>query len=433
MTGISKEPLGLLLAAVLCAAGVWLFAQRVLVNYQIADAAAHDHPRGNFSDLYPRWLGARELLLHGHDPYSPAVTRQIQQGYYGRVLDPARPGDPKDQQGFAYPAYVVFCLAPTIRLPFDTVRRGFFWFLLALTIATVPLWLRVLRWQVPLWVQAFVAILTVGSLPVLLGLRLQQITLLVVALLAVAMALLVSNRPTAAGAVLALATIKPQLVWLLLLWLTIWTLADLRRRYRWAASFLLTMAVLFAASEWVLPHWIPRFLQAVREYRTYTDAVSVLDKLVPAPWGWLLRILAGATAVHVCWKSRRCAEETLTFAATAALVLAVTAIIIPSYALYNQVMLLPALLMLIRERRQTWHRNRVSRALLSVVAILLLWPWLASFVLAGLSFVLPLELVEQGWMIPGWTLLTLPVGVAALMLVGSYQRGFAATRDAGSS
>jgi len=432
MTGISKTPLALLLAAALCAAGVWLFAQRVLVNYQIADAAAHDHPRGNFSDLYPRWLGARELLLHGHDPYSPAVTRQIQQGYYGRALDPARPGDPKDQQGFAYPAYVVFCLAPTIRLPFDTVRRGFFWFLLALTIATVPLWLRVLRWQVPLWVQAFVAILTVGSLPVLLGLRLQQITLLVVALLAVAMAALVSNRPTAAGVVLALATIKPQLVWLLLLWLTIWTLADLRRRYRWAASFLLTMAVLFAASEWVLPHWIPRFLQAVREYRTYTDAVSVLDKLVPAPWGWLLRILAGATAVHVCWKSRKCAEETLTFAATAALVLAVTVIIIPSYALYNQVMLLPALLMLIRERRQTWHRNRVSRALLSVVAILLFWPWLASFVLAGLSFVLPLELVEQGWMIPGWTLLTLPVGVAALMLVGSYQRAVAAP-DPGTS
>jgi hypothetical protein len=431
--GISHKPIWLVLAALLGAAGVWLYAQRVLVSYQIADAAAHDRPRGNLSDLYPRWLGARELLLHGRDPYSSAVTREIQQGYYGRALDPARPGDPKDQQGFAYPPYVVFCLAPTIHLPFEVVRKGFFWVLLAFTTATVPLWLRVLRWQVPVWAQASIVILTIGSLPVMQGLKLQQMTLFVVALLALAIALLASKCPIAAGIVLAVATIKPQLVGLLLLWLMIWTVADWRRRYRWAASFLLTLAVLFAASEWYLPHWIPRFLQAVHEYRNYTDAVSVLDKLVPAPWGWLPRILAAAATVHLCWKNRRFAEVTPAFSATAALVLAVTVIVIPSYALYNQVMLLPALLLLVRERHRIWSRNLMNRMLVSVVAILLIWPWLASIVLAGLSFVLPLELVERAWAVPGWTVLSLPVGVAALMLVGSYQRPFAAAPEPGAS
>ncbi|MBZ5654731.1 MAG: DUF2029 domain-containing protein [Acidobacteriia bacterium] len=423
--GIAHKPFWLVLAALLGAAGVWLYAQRVLVSYQIADAARHDRPRGNLSDLYPRWLGARELLLHGRDPYGPAVTREIQQGYYGRALDPTRPGDPTDQQGFTYPPYVAFYLAPTIHLPFEIVRRGFFWVLLGLTVATVPLWLRVLSWQLPLWAQLTIVILTIGSLPVMQGLKLQQMTLFVVALLAIAIAFLVSDRPIAAGIVLALATIKPQLVWFLLLWLIMWTLADWRRRYRWAASFLLTMAVLFTASEWVLPHWIPRFLQAVREYRHYTDAVSVLDKLVPAPWGWLPRILAGAAAVHVGWKNRWCAEEGPTFAATASLVLAVTVIIIPSYALYNQVMLLPALLILVRARHQIWIRNRLSRVVESVVAILLLWPWLASLVLAGLSFFLPLELVERAWAVPGWTVLSLPVGVAALAVVAGYQKSFA--------
>jgi Glycosyltransferase family 87 len=431
--GISHTPIWLVLAALLGAAGVWLYAQRVLVSYQIADAAAHHRPRGNLSDLYPRWLGARELLLHGRDPYSPAVTREIQQGYYGRALDPARSGDPKDQQGFAYPAYVVFCLAPTIHVPFEVVRKGFFWVLLAFTIATVPLWLRVLRWQVPLWAQASIVILIIGSLPVMQGLKLQQMTLFVVALLALAIALLVSKCPIAAGIVLAVATIKPQLVGLLLLWLMTWTLADWRRRYRWAASFLLTLAVLFAASEWYLPQWIPRFLQAVREYRNYTDAVSVLDKLVPAPWGWLPRIVAAAATVHLCWKNRRFTEAAPAFSATAALVLAVTVIVIPSYALYNQVMLLPALLLLVRERHRIWSRNLLSSVLLSVVAVLLVWPWLASIVLAALSFVLPLELVERAWAVPGWTVLSLPVGVAALMLVGSYQRPFATAPEPGTS
>ena len=421
------EPFWLVLAAMLCAAGVWLYAQRVLVQHQIVDALAHDKPRGNLSDLYPRWLGARELLLHGRDPYSPAVTREIQTGYYGRPLDSARPADPKDQQGFAYPVYVVFYLAPTVGLPFAAVQRGFFWVLLGLTVATVPLWLRVLRWPLPPWTQVSVVALTVGSLAVMQGLKLQQMTLFVVALVAIAMALLVADCAIAAGILLAIATIKPQLVGLLLLWLAIWTVGDWRRRYRWAASFLLTIGVLAAASECYLPHWISRFLQAVREYRSYTDAVSVLDKLVPAPWGMLLRILASAATLHVSWKNRRFAEETHAFAATASLVLAVTVIVIPTYALYNQVMLLPAVLLLARERQAIWDRSFAARGLLILVAVLLFWPWLASAVLAGLSFLLPPEVVQRAWAVPGWTALSLPVGVAALMLAHGYQRAFAAS------
>ncbi|HXA03725.1 MAG TPA: glycosyltransferase family 87 protein [Bryobacteraceae bacterium] len=409
------------LLAILCAAGMWTYVNRVMISHQISEAAAHGRPRGNLSDLYPHWIGARELLLHGRDPYSPEVTREIQQGYYGRPLDPVRPGDPRDQQGFAYPVYVAFYLAPTIQLPFEVVRRGFFWVLLGLTLATIPLWLRVLHWSVPVWAQVSLMVLTVGSLTVVQGLKLQQMTLLVVALLAVAMALFASDWPIAAGMVVALTTIKPQLVWLFLLCLMIWTLADWRRRYRWAASFLLTMAILSGASAWYLPHWIFRFVEAMRRYLNYTDAVSILDLTVPAPWGWMSRVFVVAATLHIAWKNRRFAEDTPAFAATVSLALAVTVIVIPSYALYNQAMLLPALLMLLRDRQTIWNRNRVSRVLLSLAVILLLWPWLASLALACLSFVLPLELVERAWMVPGWTVLQIPLVVAALMLIHYYQ------------
>jgi hypothetical protein len=392
-----------------------------MISHQISDAAAQGRPRGNLSDLYPHWIGARELLLHGRDPYSPEVTREIQQGYYGRPLDPARPGDPRDLQGFAYPVYVAFYLAPTIHLPFELVQKGFFWVLLGLTLATIPLWLRVLRWSVPLWAQVSLMVFTVGSLTVVQGLKLQQMTLLVVALLAVAMALLASDCPIAAGIALALTTIKPQLVWLLLLCLMIWTVADWRRRYRWAASFLLTMAILCIASEWYLPHWIARFVEAMGRYLNYTDAVSILDLTVPPPWGWMSRVFIVAATAHIAWKNRRLAEDTPAFAATVSLALAVTVIVIPSYALYNQVMLLPALLVLLRDWQTIWNRNRMSRVLLSLTTILLAWPWLASIVLACLSFVLPLERVERAWMVPGWTVLQIPLGVTALMLIHYYQ------------
>ena len=421
-----------LLLAMVCAAGVWLYANRVLIPYEVSDAAAHGQPRGNLSDLYLHWVGARELFLNGRDPYGPDVTREIQQGHYGRPLDPGRPEDPRDQH-FAYPVYDLFCIAPAIHLPFEIVRKGFRWILVWLTVATIPLWLRVLRWSAPLWAQTSMIVFTLGSLPVMQGLKLDQMTLFVAVLVAIGLACLASDRPIAGGIALALGTIKPQLVWLLLVWLTIWTLADWRRRYRGAASFLFAMAILCAASEWYLPHWIPRFLEAVREYPTYTDAVSTLDKLVPAPWAWIARVLAVAATVHIGWKNRRFAEDTPAFAATAALALAVTVIVIPTYALYNQVMLLPALLMLVRDRQQFWNRNRMSRVLLSLSAVLLLWQWLASIVLAGLSFVMPLRTVEIAWAVPLWTVPFLSVGVAGLVLMGSYQRTFIAPAGLGSS
>jgi len=193
------------------------------------------------------------------------------------------PGDRNYQQGFYYPVYVAFYLAPTLHLPFAIVRKGFFWVLLAhrchySAVAACT------AWSVPLWGQ--VAWSYSPRQPARMqGLKLQQITLFVVPLLAVAMALLVSDRPVAAGVLLALATIKPQLVLLLCL-LTIWTVADWRRRYRWAASFLVSMAILWATSEWYLPHWVPasgrRFANTTATRRDVGDGRTGRLSLEPA-------------------------------------------------------------------------------------------------------------------------------------------------------
>jgi hypothetical protein len=53
---------------------MWGYAEFVVLPQQQKEAIATGRPRGNLSDLYPRWLGARELLLHGRDPYSAEVN-----------------------------------------------------------------------------------------------------------------------------------------------------------------------------------------------------------------------------------------------------------------------------------------------------------------------------------------------------------------------
>jgi hypothetical protein len=435
--------------ALVCAAGVWLFLQRVMIPYQIADAAATGRPRGNLSDLYPRWVGARELLLHGRDPYSAEVTREIQVGYYGRALDHSRKNDPRDEQGFAYPVYVVFALAPTLQLTFALVQRWFSLLLILISAASALLWVQSLGWRSSLhssWhsssrsslrssflTRIAVVILALGNLAAMQGLKLEQMSLLVAGLIAIAILCLAHDHQVAAGVTLALASMKPQLVVLLLVWLAIWTLGDLRRRCRWLVSFLVVMTIQIAAAEWYLPHWIPRFWQAARAYRDYTGAISVLEEWIGPLLGRALETLAFVLLIRLCWKERSAAATTRTFARMASLVLAFTVLLIPADSVYNQVLLIPALLVLFEARWGLWQKGAASRLLLLTVVGLVAWPWITTIALAVLSFVLPQERVEEYWAVPFWTSILIPVGVAALMLVNASQGSFGEPAEGSTS
>jgi hypothetical protein len=408
---------------------MWLYLQRVVIPHQVTEAAIHGRPRGNLSDLYPRWLGARELLLRGRDPYSAEVTREIQAGYYGRPLDAARAEDPRDQQRFAYPVYVAFLLAPTVGLPFDIVQRSFYWILMAITILSVLLWLRVLRWSTPWWTQVSLSLLTIGSPAVMQGLKLRQLSLLVAAVILAAILLLLADRLSAAGFFLALATIKPQVVWLLLLWLAVWTVADWKRRYRLLLSFLISMTVLVASSEILLPHWIPRFFQAVQEYRRYTGATSVLSTMVSPIVGVSAAILSLVPTALICWKERKQPADSEAFVRVLCLALAVTVLVAPTAAPYNQILLLPSILLLARECRTIGRRSGSGTFLVAIAAALAVWPWITSILIAALSFVMRPEGVQRFWTVPFWTVWLNPVAVAALMLIVAYRGSVAPTQE----
>lgn len=226
----------------------------------------------------------------------------------------------------------------------------------------------------------------------------------------------------AVGIVLALASMKPQLVVLLLVWLGIWMLGDARKRYRWAVSFLVAMAIQVAAAEWFLPHWIPRFWQAVMDYRNYTGAISVLEEWTGTLLGRTLEVVALCLLIGLCWKERRQTATSSAFARTTSAVLAFTLLLIPADSVYNQVLLIPALLVLCEDCEALWRGSMTSRLLLLTVIGLVAWPWITSVVLAALSFGLPQARVEGYWTVPFWTVLLIPMGVSALMLINARQR-----------
>ena len=400
---------------------MWFYVQWVLVPYQKADAAAHGRPRGNLSDLYPRWLGTRELLLHHRDPYSSEVTREIQSGYYGRPLDPRRMDDPrfnepKDQQGFAYPLHVIFLLAPTIGLPFPVVQAGFRWLLVILTLASVLLWLRVLRWRPSAATTAIIILLTLGSYAVVQGIKLQQLTLVVSALLAGCAAALVAGHFSLAGFLLALATIKPQLALPLAGWLTLWAVSDWRRRQSFIWSFALSMAIFLAASEYILPGWMREFRDAVAAYRQYTGGAGSLLDVLTTPWlGKILAAVAVLAVVVMGWKVRRASHDSAAFSSILALVLAVTLVIVPSFAPYNQVLLLPAVFLITISWKDLWSRGSLTRVACGLGLLVVGWPWLASCGLMLASrFVSPSSL-QKAWTVPLYTSLGIPLVVLGLL------------------
>lgn len=400
---------------------MWFYVQRVLVPYQNADAAAHARPRGNLSDLYPRWLGTRELLLHHRDPYSPEVTREIQSGYYGRPLDPQRMDDPRfdeprDQQGFAYPLHVIFLLAPTISLPFPVVQTGFRWLLVILTLASVLLWLRVVRWRPTAATSAILILLTLGSYAVVQGIKLQQLSLVVGALLAGCGAALVAGNFSLAGFLLALATIKPQLAVPIAGWLLLWAVSDWRRRQAFVWSFALTTAIFLAASEYVLPGWIGRFRDAVAAYRQYTGgAGSLLEVLATPVLGKILNGAAVLAVVLAGWRVRHASQDSQAFGTMLALVLALTLVIVPSFAPYNQVLLLPAVFLIAISWRELWGRGGFSRLACGVGLLVVAWPWMASCGLMLASRFLPPSSIQKAWALPLYTSLGIPLVVLGLL------------------
>jgi hypothetical protein len=412
-----------LLIAVLAAASMWFYVDGILVAYQRADAAAHDRPRGNLSDLYPRWLGARELLLHRRNPYSDDVSKEIQKGYYGRELDSNRPNDPKDQQGFAYPVYVVFLLAPVIGLPFSELQVAFYWLLAIVTAASVVLWLRVLRWRLPLTGVAAGIVLTLGSFPAVQGLKLQQLSLLVAALLAGSAACVVGGQ-LIVGVLLALATIKPQLALPLGAWLLVWALSDWRARRRFVFGFASAMVLLLAASEIVLPGWWRMFLAAIRQYHGYTQNQSVLDEMFP--WAFSGKILAAA-AVIICavwlWNARREAASGARFGRAIALVMALTTLVVPMFSPYNQVLLLPPVLILVRDRSLFTSSGLGIRIGYFAGVFAFAWQWIASLgLIAGYLF------ISHPWALAHWKLqflatFILPILVFGLMLLDVSEHG----------
>jgi Glycosyltransferase family 87 len=363
------------LALSLCVSGItWLYVHRILGPW----ADSMDKQKSGITqlgDIYPRWLGTRELLLRGRNPYGPEVSREIQIAFYGHAVAPDNlaPGHKVvDEQRFVYPLYIVLLMAPTVFTDFAEVHRWAPFALALLTGINVFLCLGILHWRPPWSGAAAIVLFTISSPQIAQGLRHQQLALLVGFLFTAAAWCLHKNHLASAGALLAVSTIKPQMALLPLCWFAVWSLGRWSERWRLPAGFFAMLAALIGASELLLPGWLGYFFAGITAYRRYFPTSSLLRVALGDTLGDIMGGLIVLALFVFAWRNRREPETSSQFTTVLAAFFMGTILAFPLFTPFNQVLLiLPAMLVL----RHWQALPSFSRLVFIIVAS---WPWIIS-------------------------------------------------------
>ncbi|MFQ6099690.1 MAG: glycosyltransferase 87 family protein [Anaerolineae bacterium] len=346
-------------------------------------------------DFHPRWVGLRAMLRDGADPYSEEVTLAIQRQMLGR---PARPDE--DQEAFAYPLHVMVLIGPLTLLPLPVAQALWFSLLetgLLLFIFFAP---RAVGWRPTPRLLALTALFTLGLYSTVWALILGQTSIVVAALIALAWWGLRVGRWGLAGACLALATIKPQMTFLLVPGLLAW--AVYRRQLRLLVVFSVILGGLVLLPVPWLPTWPLAWLAAAGRYASYTAFDPPLVLLTCSTWlaGLVAALLLGWT-VYRWWRAERRRDA---FNWGLSMLLVVSGLIAPRTSHVNQLVLLLPLFFLFK---------RLSKG--GIVAVveagLLAGPWLLDWGLAPLLGSLQHRVWQNQFISP-----ILPVGLALALV-----------------
>jgi hypothetical protein len=325
------------------------------------------------NDFYSRWAGARAWWVQGLLPYSDQVSTQIEIGIYGRRALPN-----EDPGPFAYPFYTVFLLAPLAFLPYAWAEAAWLSLLEFALIGGIIGTIQLVRWRVSpvllsvtlIWIILFYH----SARAILLG----QFAVIIFALAVGALLALQTRRDLLAGFLLALATIKPQMVFLFVPLALLWAIAA--RRWRMVWGFFGAMAVLCGASWIAAPGWLGDFLTQMTRYPSYTaigSPVWVITRYffpaLGAP-GELLLSLALFAWTIVTWRQLWYARSWPMFLWAVSFTLIVTNLIALRTATTNYVVLFIPLIHLLAVVQTRWPRGG-TWVVVGIEAVLLVGLW----------------------------------------------------------
>jgi hypothetical protein len=145
----------------------------------------------------------------------------------------------------------------------------------------------------------------------------------------------------------------------------------------------MTVLIVFTlATEVLLPQWPFEFLAGIPQYLRYTQATTSIHELFGPVGGTIALLFLAALIALAAWRAKSEPVDSDDFRLAISLFLVFTCIAIPSMAPHNQVLLVPAYLLLVKEQKHIWAGGRIARSLWSAAWLVLIWPWVAGTLLA---------------------------------------------------
>ncbi len=367
------------------------------------------YPGGN--DFLSRWVGTRLFLTKGLSPYGEQATRQIHEMAYGRD---ARPGE--DQMLFAYPMYSVIIVAPFALIAEYSLARALWMTVLEVSLILITfIGLSLSRWKPSSWLLSILLIFSFlwyyGLRPVING----NLAIIVALLIGLALMALKSELDSLAGFLLALTTIKPQMVVLLIPLLLIWAISH--RRWNLILSFVGSLILLMAGFSLFIPDWIVQNFRQVLSYPTYTlpsTPQAILVNWLPGvgkQLGWTISILM-AILLLLEWRSV-VGKEYRWLLWTACFTLVITNLIGIQTATENYVAMFLGLVLVFATLDKRWQR--AGRLLVLVCMMFLLlgtWTLFLTTLQSGdqpiqhpiLFFIFPAFLLPSLYFVRWWAI-----------------------------
>ena len=160
------------------------------------------------------------------------------------------------------------------------------------------------------------------------------------------------------------------------------------------------MLALIAASELFLPWWMEEFVTGIGPTAD-TQGILSLFYLLLGPTGAALNIGVVASAGFLGWKMRRKPVASREFALAFCTILVATVVAMPALYPTYQVVLLPAIFLLLQEWRTMWASGCAAGLALFACGCLTLWPWVgASRALLIAKGFQSLSQIRKFWIVP---------------------------------
>ncbi|HWQ83781.1 MAG TPA: glycosyltransferase family 87 protein [Anaerolineales bacterium] len=312
---------------------------------------ARQNPGGY--DLIPRWLGTRLYIMEGQNPYSEETSEAIQRQILGRL---ARPDE--DQSLFVYPFYSFIVFLPFALFEDFAVARGVLIAVQEVALLLIAgLGINLARWKLSPWMLGMVMLFSVGWYHSVRPVINTNISILVALFIMLALWAIREQHDVLAGFLLVLATIKPQMIVLIVPLILIWALT--RRRFLIVTSFSGILALIFLTSLLLLPGWPLDFLRQLMAYPDYTlpntPGAIFADWLpgIGSQMGWALTGILAAVLV-VEW-IQAFNKDFRWLYWTACLTLVITNWIGIQTATENYIALLPAVILVFAVWVERWR------------------------------------------------------------------------------